>query len=58
MSALDAELYVCQAEDSSRCDLIGPYRGPAPRHYCNFDEHHPDAHECACGHRWTNPEEN
>lgn len=57
MSALDSEVLVCPAEDSGHCDLIGPYRGPAPIHYCEYDEDHDDAHECACGHRWTNQEE-
>ena len=52
MSAeIDAELYVCPAEDLSRCDLIGPYR-VAPHHHCNHDDGHPPPHECACGHRW------
>lgn len=59
VASADRELYVCPGEDGGRCDLIGPYRGPAPRHYCNFDDDHDGPHECACGHQWTtNNEEN
>lgn len=53
---MDREVLVCPAEDGARCDLIGPYRA-APHHHCDFNDNHDDAHECACGYRWTNQEE-
>lgn len=58
-AAIDRELYVCPAEDYSRCDLIGPYRGPGAHHHCEYDEGHDERlHECACGYQWPNqPEE-
>jgi hypothetical protein len=55
----DRELYVCQAEDTGRCDLAtGECVGT--QHRCNYDDGHDERlHECACGHQWPNqPEEN
>lgn len=57
MSALDAEVLVCPAEEYSRCDLIGPTRVGFPHHHCEYDEDHSGEHECACGYRWPKPEE-
>ena len=59
MIAPAAEVLVCPAEDSGRCDLAETeFHPPARRtHVCDFDEDHDGLHECVCGHRWTNQEE-
>lgn len=47
-AALDAELYVCPAETPGRC-----HHRFRHTHACDYDDGHQGAHECACGHRWS-----
>lgn len=51
--AIEREIYMCSAEEGVRCDhRIGWWA-----HACDYDDGHDGAHECICGHTWTEGEQ-
>lgn len=56
---MTGDVFLCPAEDfTSRCDHHGGPTRLYPFHLCNYDDGHSGGHECACGHRWREDDDN
>ncbi|BBY78923.1 hypothetical protein H7I53_18075 [Mycolicibacterium pulveris] len=53
LSVIADELNTCDVEIPGHCSLIPDDK----RHFCEGDDGHDGAHECACGHRWKDDDD-